>query len=268
MTIRLFIRYRGTDFNGWQVQNRDGKPDPDAKTIQGALNDALRELLGTELIKTVGCSRTDAGVHALEYCVSFDVEAPAVPPDRIAPALNHLLPERIRAVRSEEAPPGFNARRDTVKKTYVYYFYWSEDPVPVLDTGAWFIKSPLPPDVKLMRAAAAEFKGTHDFAAFSGALDPKKDTVREIFECSAEELPPPLFMENVKLYALTITGNGFLYNMVRIIAGTVAEAGLGKRTPENVRNVILRGKRKDAGVTAPPNGLYLARIFLGDVSGK
>lgn len=262
MTVRLFLRYRGTGFNGWQIQNRDGRPNPGAVTVQGALNKALCALLKTDTVKTVGCSRTDAGVHALEYCVSFDVENPIVPPDKIAPAVNHLLPEGITAVRSEEAPPGFNARRDTVRKTYVYRFYWSDAAVPVLDPAAWHIRSAEAPDLKRMNEAAALFVGEHDFEAFSGTLDPKKDTVREIYECSVEEEAPPLCMENVRLYALRITGNGFLYNMVRIITGTVVEAGLSKRTCDSVRYALRDGKRKDAGVTAPPCGLYLAKVWL------
>lgn len=262
MTVRLFLRYDGGGFSGWQVQNRGGSEDPLKPTVQGTLNKALRELLKDDSIKVTGCSRTDAGVHALDYCASFDIGQSPVPPDKICLALRPLLPETITVFRSEEAPEGFNARYDTVKKTYKYVFYCDEFGIPSLNGNAWFVKTPEKPDISLMNEAASKLLGTHDFSAYCGDLKNAKTTERTIFQCSVSKHPVNTGSSRIDLYEIKVTGDGFLYNMVRIISGTLLYAGLGKMSPEDVAATLENKARKDAGITAPPQGLYLAKVYL------
>ncbi|MBP5767455.1 MAG: tRNA pseudouridine(38-40) synthase TruA [Clostridia bacterium] len=263
MTIRLFLRYDGSGFSGWQIQNKDGAEREGLVTVQGTLNKALRTLLCDDSIKVTGCSRTDAGVHALEYCASFEVKDSIVPPDRICRALTPLLPETLTVYRSEQAPDGFNARYDTVRKTYVYDFHCGEFPVPSLKNTSWFVKTPVQPDLALMNEAASVLLGTHRFDAFCGDLSNAKTTERTLYELRVTKLRERP-SKDVVLYRLTATGDGFLYNMVRIIAGTLVDTGLGKLTPAGVEAALLSGMRKDAGRTAPPQGLFLKKIYLRD----
>ncbi len=259
MTVRLFLRYDGRGFSGWQIQNVGGNENPLKPTVQGTLNRALRELLKDDTIKVTGCSRTDAGVHALDYCASFDAEKSIVPVDKIALAIRPLLPETITVYRSETAPDGFNARRDTVRKTYKYLFYCGESSVPSFDGNAWFVKTGEFPDLEAMNRAAEMLIGSHDFSAFCGDLKNAKTTLRTLFECS---VAPVRFNLLPDLYEITVIGDGFLYNMVRIIAGTLVGAGLHKITPEEVKQALESKERKNAGITAPPQGLYLAKVYI------
>ena len=262
MTVRLFLRYDGRGFCGWQVQNEGGSENPSKPTVQGTLNKALRELLRDDSIKVTGCSRTDTGVHALDYCASFEVSSLIVPADKICLALRPLLPETLTVFRSEIAPDGFNARYDTVKKTYRYLFYCGESSFPSLDANAWFVKTQTAPDLEAMNEAAAKLVGTHDFSAFCGDLKNAKTTVRTVFSCSVKKVELEIAPECIGVFELEITGDGFLYNMVRIVAGTVVYAGLGKMTAGDVENALETKARKDAGMTAPPQGLYISKVFL------
>lgn len=254
MTIRLFLRYDGTELNGWQMQNIDGKENPDVKTVQGILNRALRTLLADEKICVVGCSRTDAGVHACEYCASFDVEKSIVPPEKIAAAIGHLLPANVVVYKSEIAPDGFNARFDIKSKTYKYYFYLGDFADPMRDRHAWFVKCGTPLDLKAMNKAATYLVGTHNFDAFCADLVHAKTTLRTINECFVEEISP-------MFYALTVNGDGFLYNMVRIITGTLLYVGQQKINPEEIPGIIDSKCRSKAGITAPPEGLHLFKVY-------
>lgn len=266
MTVRLFLRYDGRGFSGWQIQNVGGEENPLKPTVQGTLNKALRELLCDASIKVTGCSRTDAGVHALDYCASFEAGSSIVPVDKICLALRPLLPETLTVFKSEQAPEGFNARYDTVKKTYKYVFYCGENSFPSLDGNAWFVKTPQTPDIDQMNKSASVLAGTHDFSAFCGDLKSAKTTVRTLYECSVKKMiiDQTSFPD---LYEITVTGDGFLYNMVRIIAGTLVYAGLGKLTADDVAAALESKARKDAGITAPPQGLYLAKVYLRDSEG-
>lgn len=266
MTVRLFLSYDGRGFCGWQVQNAGGSENPDKPTVQGTLNKALRELLRDESVKVTGCSRTDAGVHALEYCASFEITSSPVPADKICLALRPLLPDTITVYRSEIAPDGFNARYDTVKKTYKYLFYCGESCCPPLDGNAWFVRTGAVPDLRAMNEAASRLVGTHDFSAFCGDLKNAKTTERTVSECSVSKLELNIGPDFSGMYELTVTGDGFLYNMVRIIAGTVVYAGLGKMSPDDVEKALKSKTRADAGITAPPHGLYLSKIFINPSS--
>ncbi|MBP5313041.1 MAG: tRNA pseudouridine synthase A [Clostridia bacterium] len=219
MTVRLFLRYDGSGFSGWQIQNEGGVENPLKPTVQGTLNNALRTLLGDDSLKVTGCSRTDAGVHALDYCASFDVGSSVVPVDKICLALRPLLPETLTVFKSEPAPEGFNARYDTVKKTYKYLFYCGTSDCPPVNSNAWFVKTQEIPGVDVMNRAASYLLGTHDFSAFCGDLKNAKTTVRTLFECKVEKKDPFILANDQELYEITVTGDGFLYNMVRIIAG-------------------------------------------------
>ena len=256
MTIRLFLRYDGSGFSGWQIQNKDGAEREGLVTVQGTLNKALRVLLCDDSIKVTGCSRTDAGVHALEYCASFEVKDSIVPPDRICRALTPLLPETLTVYRSEQAPDGFNARYDTVRKTYVYDFHCGEFPVPSLKNTSWFVKTPVQPDLSLMNEAASILLGTHRFDAFCGDLSNAKTTERTLYELRVTKLRERP-SKDVVLYRLTASGDGFLYNMVRIMAGTLLDAAEGRTEPADVGMIIASRDRSRAGATLPPDGLYL-----------
>ncbi len=253
MTVRLFLRYDGTDLSGWQIQNTDGNQTPGLRTVQGVLSSALKKLLKEEELKLVGCSRTDAGVHAMEYCASFEVENPIVPPEKIAAAIGHLMPGDIVVYKSEVAPEGFNARFDTVSKTYKYYFYVSEFPDPIYSRHAWHVKGSEPLNLNAMNEAATAFVGTHFFDAFCADLARAKTTKRTIYSLNISEIRP-------MFYELTVTGDGFLYNMVRIITGTLLYVGNGKINPGEIPGIIESRDRRRAGITAPPEGLHLYKV--------
>ena len=257
MIIRLFLRFDGTDYNGWQLQNINGEENSALKTVQGTLNRALRTLLRDDNIAVVGSSRTDAGVHAAEYCASFETEKTIVPPDKIAAAVAHLLPEDIVVYRSEQAPEGFNARFDTKSKTYRYFFYTGAFSVPLLDRNFWHVPVREALDISLMNEAAGFIMGTHDFSAFCGSGASNKTAVRTVSNLRVESIGS---MWDSELYAASITGDGFLYNMVRIITGTLIMAGTGKIKPSDLETIIGSRDRRMAGITAPPQGLHLWRV--------
>ncbi len=264
MNIALIIEYDGTEYYGFQIQNRGGEVAKDLPTIQGVLNTALSELL-KEKIEVVGCSRTDAGVHAKGYCASFLTQNTSIPPERIAPAIGHLLPKNICVKKSYEVAAGFHARFDTKGKTYRYLFYTAETCSPILDRYAWHIKSNL--DLLKMQEAVSHFVGTHEFDCFmaSGGAD-VPSTIRTIHAATVTEIDQSPYTsigdekEN-HLYCFEVTGDGFLYNMVRIMTGTAVYAGMGKISPDKISEIISLKDRTKAGITAPPHGLYLYRVF-------
>lgn len=262
MNIRLFLRYDGTAYHGWQIQNRDGQ-ESDLRTVQGTLKSALRALLRDDTIEPVGCSRTDAGVHADMYCASFHTVSEAIPADRICYALRPLLPEDIVVYRSEQVQEDFHARFDTASKTYRYLFYASPFPYPCLNGKAWHIKTAETqtlPDLTAMKQAASGLVGTHDFDAFCAAGGSSKTTTRTIFRTDVTCGTVP-GSDGVPLYTFSIEGDGFLYNMVRIAAGTVLYAGLGKIDPQSIPSILASKDRKKAGITAPACGLYLHNVI-------
>lgn len=253
MTVRLFLRYCGTRFNGFQKQNIKGKENPNVCTVQGTLDRALRKLLKDNTISCVGCSRTDAGVHANMFVVSFDVEKSIVPPENIAAAIGHLLPSDIVVYKSEIMPDGWNARFETKSKTYKYFFYTGNFGNPVFNDRAWFVKAERL-NISKMNEAARALVGTHNFSSFCGDTDSQKSMIRTINSLEIAEIKPDF-------YELSVNGDGFLYNMVRIITGTLVMVGEGKIDPSDIQKIIAAEDRSAAGITAPPDGLYLWEVF-------
>lgn len=239
--VKLTVAYDGTDYCGWQIQ-------PNGITVEEVLNKALSELTG-ETIRVIGASRTDAGVHAKGNVAVFDTESP-IPSDRIAYAANRLLPEDIVIVCSEEVGTDWHPRYQTSVKTYEYTIVNREMPDPIRRRDSWFVSFPL--NVDEMRKAAQYLVGEHDFKTFCSIHTGVKTTVRKIYSLEIEP--------DGDLVKIRISGNGFLYNMVRIIAGTLVEIGRGACTPLEVKEMLDQKKREKAGATAPAQGLVLVKI--------
>lgn len=239
--IKLTVAYDGTDYCGWQIQKN-------GVTVEEVLNLALSRLTG-EKITVIGASRTDAGVHARGNVAVFDTDT-RIPAERIAYAVNALLPEDVVVVRSEEVPAGWHPRKCVSVKTYEYRILNREFPDPVRRRDTYFVSFPL--DLDRMRQAAGYLKGTHDFKSFCSAQTSVEDTVRTIYSLDVEKAGD--------LFTVRVRGNGFLYNMVRIIAGTLAGVGRGYFEPEEVERMLEEKDRTKAGVTAPPQGLTLVGI--------
>lgn len=240
--IKLTIEYDGTAYHGWQSQ-------VNAAAVQDIVTKAVGKLTG-ECSSITGSSRTDTGVHALGQVCNFLTES-TIPADKFAFALNTLLPEDITVQKSEEVSADFHSRFSTRGKKYRYLFYNSVFPSALLRNRAYHVFYPL--NVDAMEQAARHFVGTHDFAAFCATGSSVKTTVRTITEASV--------MENGRLVEFSIAGDGFLYNMVRIIAGTLVEVGFGRVKPDAVPDIIAGLDRKKAGRTAPAHGLYLVEVY-------
>lgn len=239
--VKLTVAYDGTDYCGWQVQNN-------GPTVEGELNRALSELTG-ERITVIGASRTDAGVHGRGNVAVFDTNTP-IPPARLVYALNGKLPDDIVAVKSEEVPPDWHPRHCDSVKTYEYRILNQEMPDPLRRRDTWHVSFPL--DIERMRRAAEYLKGEHDFKSFCSAQSEVENTVRTIYELNLEKTG--------SLITIRVKGSGFLYNMVRIIAGTLMGAGRGAYSPEEVKRMLEARDRVCAGMTAPPQGLTLIGI--------
>ena len=236
------MEYDGTDYAGWQRQSN-------AMTVQEQLERAVKRLTG-ETVCVSGASRTDAGVHALGQSAHFDTES-RIPADKFSFALNTLLPPDIRVVRSEEVSAEFHSRFSGHGKRYRYLIHAAPH-AGALDrrTHAHVI---YPLDVEKMRREALDLVGTHDFAAFAASGSVVKDTVRTIYRVEVSQRGSEI--------CLIVEGSGFLYNMVRIIAGTLIGVGSGKLAPGAFRRAIESGSRLDLGVTAPAHGLTLMEVF-------
>lgn len=247
--IRLTVSYDGTAYCGWQIQ-------PNGITVEEVLNQALTRLTG-EKVAVTGASRTDAGVHARGNVAVFDTDC-RIPPDRIAYALNPLLPEDIVVTGSEEVPPDWHPRHQNSVKTYRYRILNSEMPDPLLRRDTWHVSFPL--DTEKMKEAASFFKGCHDFKSFCSIHTGVKTTVRTIYDLTVER------SEN--LITIRISGNGFLYNMVRIIVGTLVDVGRGFRNTGDIIKILEAKEREQAGATAPAKGLLLESILYIPDSAK
>ncbi len=245
MRILMTIAYDGTNFSGWQKQKL-----PEVRTVEGELEKALRKLFRDPVLECIGASRTDAGVHALGQRAVVDVET-TIPAEKIPLAVRAFLPEDIAVTKAEEVPPEFHPRFDCVKKTYEYRFWNAPAKNPKERLYSAHQAKPL--DVEQMNRAASAFIGRHDFAAFCAVGSSVSSTVRTIFDCHAEREG-----DVVKIF---VAGDGFLYNMVRIIAGTLMAVGLGKLLPETLPGIIEGGDRRQAGQTAEPQGLTLLEIY-------
>lgn len=255
--IRLIVAYDGTGYCGWQIQ-------PNGITVEEVINRGLSRLLG-EQIRIIGASRTDSGVHALGNVAVFDTNT-RIPPKRISYALNQHLPEDIVIVRSEEVPADWHPRYCSSVKTYEYHIFNAGVPDPTRRRNTAFVSYPL--QVEDMRRGAEFLKGTHDFVSFCNIKTSVEDTVRTIYdlEILVQGLPGGGDWEKGREITIRIRGNGFLYNMVRIIAGTLLRVGRGYYTPEQVKEILEAKSRQAAGVTAPPQGLLLVGIEYKDAA--
>ena len=242
--IKLTVAYDGTDYCGWQVQ-------PNGMTVEEILNRELSALTGEE-VKVIGASRTDAGVHAEGNVAVFDTET-GIPAERIAYALNCRLPEDIVAVKSEEVPGDWHPRYQCSVKTYEYRILNREMPDPVCRRSTVHVSYPL--NLGNMRTAAGYLKGEHDFKSFCSPHTEVKDTVRTVHSLEIEK--------EGDIITVRISGNGFLYNMVRIIVGTLINVGRGACPPEKVKEILEARDRRKAAATAPAKGLVLKHIRYG-----
>lgn len=239
--ILLKVAYDGTNYCGWQVQ-------PNAKTIEGVLNEYLTKLLKEEIV-VIGASRTDAGVHAYGNVAVFDTNS-RIPAEKISYALNAHLPEDIVIQESMEVSSDFHPRYCDTRKTYEYRIYNATFPLPTNRRYSHFVYYDL--DLEAMRKAASYLIGTHDFASFCSANTQVKDTIRTIYNIEIEK--------ERELIVIRIKGNGFLYNMVRIIAGTLIQVGTHQWETERVLEALTKKDRQAAGPTAPAKGLTLVEI--------
>lgn len=239
--VGLIVAYDGTNYCGWQTQ-------PNGITVQGELNRCLSELLGKE-IETIGASRTDAGVHAMGNVAVFDTDS-RIPGEKFAFALNQRLPEDIRIQLSEEVEPDFHPRYCDSEKTYTYRILNRTFPVPTERLYSYFYHYPL--DIEKMQEATSYLIGQHDFASFCGAKAQVKSTIRIVTGIEV--------WKDGDMITIQVSGRGFLYNMVRIIAGTLIEVGAGKYPPEKVKEILEACDREAAGPTAPACGLTLMGI--------
>ncbi len=256
--LRLTIAYDGSAYAGWQVQ-------PDRPTVQAAVQEAYFRLTG-ERAPANCAGRTDAGVHALGQVANVRT-ASRLPVERLLLGLNHFLPDDVAVREVAEVPESFHATLSAKRKTYRYVLQEGRINDPFTRRYAWRINQPL--DAAAMAAAGPHLEGRHDFRCFETQGSPRVDTVRtlfavRVFRCGpwAVWSPPaePIADAAGPFVIIEVTGDGFLYNMVRAIAGTLVEVGLGKRPPESVASLIAAGRRADAGQTAPPQGLFLVRV--------
>ena len=269
--IMLTVAFDGTNYSGWQIQ-------PNKETIEGVLNRELSRLLNEE-IKVVGASRTDSGVHAEGAVCVFDTES-KIPGDKFSYAINQTLPEDIRIRNSKEVDITFHPRRVNSRKTYRYRIRHDEFPNPLDARYSYHVYTKL--DIEAMRKACEFIKGKHDFKSFCSVHTDVDTTVRTVYDVHIDVTPDKKLLQmsglmksagesgtmrsggesaagriRPEIIDIYVTGNGFLYNMVRIIAGTLIEVGQGKIKPEEIPAIIEACDREKAGPTAPAKGLTL-----------
>ncbi len=240
--ILLTIEYDGTGYCGWQKQ-------PNQKTVQGEIEDAILRSIG-ERVEIFGSGRTDAGVHGLNQTAHFDLKAP-VPISKMAEVLNNALPSDISIKKAVIVDDDFHARFSIKKKQYLYKIYNSKDKDVFLANRAAWIKKEL--DIDKMREAAQMLVGTHDFHGYCSANTSVENFVRTIYEINLEKVDDFIL--------ISVTGSGFLYNMVRIIVGTLVDYALDKISKEDIETALSQGLRCHSGQTMPACGLYLKETF-------
>ena len=239
--IKLTIEYDGKDFNGWKKQ-------PNKLNIQGTIEQAIK-MVTKEDIELIASGRTDAGVHALGQVANFKTNS-KIPIDKIPVAINSNLKKSIRIKNAEEVEERFHSRLTCKRKTYRYIINNSFEGTAIYRNLETHI--PIKLDVYKMQKAIKFFEGEHDFKAFKASGTSSKSSIRTIYEGNVYEKEDRIYIE--------LTGNGFLYNMVRIISGTLVDVGMGKILPEEIQEIIKEGKRERAGKTLPPQGLYLVKV--------
>lgn len=242
MNIKITVAYDGTRFNGWQKQKEGDN------TLQSLLEREIAGIVG-EKIELFGSGRTDAGVHAKGQTANFKAEK-RIDLEKFLKDINEKLPSSVAVKSAKEAEERFHARLNAKSKTYEYTI-WKAAYNNVFGKRYAFSCEGL--DVRKMKEAAADFIGTHDFKGFCSAKKTKKSTVRTVYSVD--------FKEDEETIKISFTGNGFLYNMVRIMTGTLIEIGEGKRKRETIGEVLKTKNREDAGFTAPPQGLCLIKVL-------
>ena len=239
--IKLTIEYDGKEFNGWQKQ-------PNKLNIQGSIEQAIKQITGEE-VELNASGRTDAGVHAISQVANFKTNS-NIQIEKFPIAINSNLKKSIRILKAEEVDERFHSRLNCKRKTYRYVINNSEFGSAIYRNFETHIPQKL--NINKMKEAIKYFEGEHDFKAFKASGTSSKSSVRIIYEAKVYNKGEIIYIE--------LTGNGFLYNMVRIIAGTLVDVGLGKIQPEDIEKIILDGKRENAGKTLPPNGLFLLDV--------
>ena len=243
--IALKLTYVGTAYHGWQIQKN-------AVTVEETLEAALASVVGHP-VKCTGAGRTDAGVHARVYIANFQTTS-TIPCERLPLAVNTRLPEDIVVTKATEVPEDFNAIGSCIKKEYTYQIYNSRIRDPFFVDRVWFYPKKL--DEAVMAAAAAQFVGTHDFAAVRSVGTDVKSTVRTVYYFNVER--------KGNIIELRVCANGFLYNMARAMVGTVVYAAEGKIKPEEIGRILEEGNRTAAGPTVPAGGLYMTHLWYDD----
>lgn len=238
----LKLSYLGTNFCGWQVQ-------PNGNTVQAEICKAFKIIFNKE-IGVTGCSRTDSGVHANEFCCHFNAET-NIPTKNIIEAINHNTSDDVSVFDCFKVDDDFHARYSCVAKNYIYRICNSAQPNPFENGRSLLYKYPL--DIDKMNIAAKQFIGEYDFSAFCSAGSSVDSKIRCVKECSVSKTDD--------IITVSITANGFLYNMVRIIVGTLIEVGQGKRDADSILEIINSQNRENAGITAAPDGLYLNKVY-------
>jgi tRNA pseudouridine38-40 synthase len=271
--VRLTLSYDGSEFVGWQIQ-------PNGRSVQQVLEAAIHGLTG-ESVRVLAAGRTDSGVHALGQVANFRT-ASAIPPDQIRRGLQSFLPDDVVIRAAADVPPEFHATYSARSKRYRYVILNSPIAQPMLRRYVWRTHRPL--DIVRMQAAAGDLLGTHDFRCFESQWPNKATSVRTVLEAHLGHCPVwPVWGDAAMMDAMTdpmadetppggsndsagpflwfdIAADGFLYNMVRAIVGTLVEIGRGRWEPDRLRQIIAAGERSQAGATAPPQGLYLVRV--------
>jgi len=254
--LKITLEYDGSGYYGWQVQTREHS------TLQATLEKTLRSIL-KEKIHLIGSGRTDSGVHALAQVANFQARS-EIPADKLRLALNALLPHDIVATSVERVPDTFHAIRSAKSKVYRYLILNRSYSSALLNGKVYFYKYPL--DIRPMRKAASALVGRHDFRSFCASGTKAKSTVRIVRRIDIKRLPyNPLFLSGshkyeLPLVAIDIESEGFLYNMVRNICGTLVEAGRGRLSAADIKKILASKDRRQAGPTLPAEGLYLLRI--------
>ena len=254
MKILLRIAFLGSAYCGYQVQ-------PNGITVQQRLNEAARDLFGYEC-DIVGCSRTDSGVHANDFCVTVAKKGESfiqttVPTEKIPQALSVRLPKDISVLSAREVEDSFHPRYDVLYKEYLYQIWNGQARNPFLEDRSWHCPKPIDEEALLrMQKAAEAFVGKHDFASFMAADSKIKDSVRTVIDA--------IVVRQGDLIIFKISADGFLYNMVRIFTGTLVDVAYGRIDPTDIVNIIGSRDRSKAGVTAPPQGLFLNKVKYKD----
>lgn len=245
MNIKLCLSFDGSNYHGWQRQEN-------AMTVQQKMEEAIKKLTGQNSA-VIGCSRTDAGVHAIKYVCNFYSDT-KIPINKIPIALNTVLPRDIRINYAEYVDDSFHARFSAKSKTYLYLIW--NDPISIPFLARYSYHFPLKLDTDKMSKAAKELVGEHDFSAFMATGGSQKSTIRRINYLTVNKDGSKISIE--------INANAYLYNMVRIIAGTLIYVGCGKLSENDIKRIMDSKNRVEAGITAPPHGLFLKDIFFDE----